>query len=169
MSSRTPALRRTVLGMPRSAGLTVNLPRAPTDREWDLIVTDLRATFGAIGGERSDRSSRQWWNGNLHALVEPTATGYRLRLGTVKGDAVAVTGIGIGGLVMAVVVFLASMLGDATDLAGALALALMGAGALGFNALRLPRWSRERQLQMESIAERTLALLGEPGTGPSRE
>lgn len=166
---RGPAKQSTVLGLPRSAGLSVDLPRAPTDREWDLIVTDLRETFGAIGRERSDRSSRQWWNGNLHALIEPTASGNRLRLGTVKGDAVVVTGIGIGGIVMAMVVFLASVLGgDATDLVGALAIALMGAGALGFNALRLPRWARERQLQMESIAERTLALIG-PGTEPSPE
>jgi hypothetical protein len=41
-----------------------------------------------------------------------------------------------------------------------LAIASMGAGALAFNAVRLPRWARTRERQMQGIAERTLALLG---------
>jgi hypothetical protein len=36
----------------------------------------------------------------------------------------------------------------------------MGAGAFAFNALRLPRWARLRERQMQEVAERTLALLG---------
>src|SRR3954449_6387158 len=36
-------------GMPVSVGRTVELPRAPTDREWELLVAELRETFGAHG------------------------------------------------------------------------------------------------------------------------
>ena len=78
---------RTSLGVPISVGLTVDLPRAPTDREWDMLVAELRTTFRARGRVESTGGSRQWVNGNLHAYVEPTQSGYRLRMGTLKGNA----------------------------------------------------------------------------------
>jgi hypothetical protein len=50
--------------------------------------------------------------------------------------------------------------GDAVgDLAAALMLGGMGAGTFAYNALRLPRWAREREEQMEYIIERTRALI----------
>jgi len=42
---------------------------------------------------------------------------------------------------------------------GILAIGSMGAGAFAFNALRLPRWARLREQQMQDVAARTLALL----------
>src|SRR5690606_21476228 len=42
---RLPAL----LGMPGSVHRTVQLPRLPSDREWELLLGDLRATFAARG------------------------------------------------------------------------------------------------------------------------
>jgi hypothetical protein len=36
---------------------------------------------------------------------------------------------------------------------------LIGGGALGPNLLRLPRWARERESQMEDVAGRTRALI----------
>lgn len=62
---------RTQFGMPIGVGRTVNLPRAPTDAEWEALVTDLRQTFHARGKEWSSGNARQWSNGNLFAYVEP--------------------------------------------------------------------------------------------------
>ena len=161
--------RRTELGMPLSAGHVVELPRALTDREWAVVVADLRETFGARGNEVSQGATRQWANGNLHALVEPTRTGYRLRLGTVKGNALALNRMGGFGIVMGLFVALGLGLGGEplAALPGALALGGMGVGALAFNALRLPRWVRLRERQMQEIAERTRALIASAPVDPS--
>src|SRR5215207_7368086 len=105
--SQPPLPRRTELGMPMSAAHIVELPRALTDREWALVVADLRETFSARGKESSQGDTRLWSNGNLHAFVEPTRTGYRLRLGTVKGDAMALNRMGGFGIAMGMVVGLA--------------------------------------------------------------
>jgi hypothetical protein len=45
-------------------------------------------------------------------------------------------------------------------LVNAMIFAAMGAAALGFNALRLPRWALEREQQMEYLAARARALIG---------
>jgi hypothetical protein len=42
--------RGTTLGLPSSVGHVVALPRNPTDREWELLVAELRTTFG-VGGD----------------------------------------------------------------------------------------------------------------------
>lgn len=163
---RTAQPVRTLLGMPISAGRTIDLPRAPTDREWAMLVADLRETFHAQGRDQSRGDVRTWTNGNLHASIEPTATGYRLRLGTVKGDAGSVNAIGISAIALAVILFLATVLNS--DIAQAMfapiVLGSMGAATLGYNALRLPRWAEEREEQMARIAARAQELIrGEEG------
>jgi hypothetical protein len=156
---RPPIPRRTDLGMPVSAAHIVDIPRPLTDREWSLVVADLRETFGAWGREGSQGETRMWWNNNLHAVVEPTHTGYRLRLGTLKADGFAMNRVGMVAIAMSVVVaFVVG--GNADALPGVLAIGSMGAGVFAFNALRLPRWARLRERQMQEVAERTLALLG---------
>lgn len=153
--------RQTHLGMPISVGRTVELPRAPTDREWELLVGELRNTFSAQGKDESRGNLRAWTNGNLHAYVEPTEAGYRFRLGTLKGDAVALNLSGIGGMLLAgiilpVLLFTGQSMEElfAPGLIGA-----MGAAVFAHNALRLPRWAHEREEQMEYIAERVRALI----------
>jgi hypothetical protein len=167
--SHTAGPRRTELGMPVSVARTTALPRALTDREWALLVTDLRETFHARGRESSQGDLRQWSNGNLHAYVEPTATGYRLRLGTVKGNALALNRMGAGGILMALVMLIVLLIGgnSTDDYVAALLLGGLGAGAFAFNALRLPRWAGEREAQMESIISRTLGMLEEGTDRPS--
>ncbi|WP_420125848.1 hypothetical protein [Longimicrobium sp.] len=161
---RRGAVRRTTLGMPVAVGQTVDLPRAPTDREWEMIVADLRETFGARGRLGSREDVREWHNGNLHAYVEPTLTGYRLRLGTQKGDAAGLNQMGAFGLVFAllwvVVFFLRGGLG--AELFVPLMMSAMGGAALAYNALRLPGWALEREAQMEQVAARVRVLLGAP-------
>ncbi|HEU0077707.1 MAG TPA: hypothetical protein VFQ76_08685 [Longimicrobiaceae bacterium] len=159
---RRNSLRRTDMGMPFSVRRTVDLPRAPTDREWEVLVAELRETFNARGRDGSHGGLREWSNGNLHARVEPTETGHRLRLGTTKTNAVALNRMGAAGLVMAVVVLMVLALSGTLpeSLFLPLMLIAMGGGALGYNAVRLPGWAREREEQMERIAARALALLG---------
>ena len=75
-------------------GRTVELPRALTDQERNRLVIDLRETFDAKGKIRDEGAFKQWTNSNLQALLEPTETGQRLRLRTVKGDARSFQGMG---------------------------------------------------------------------------
>lgn len=159
---RRGAVRRANLGMPVSVGRTVDLPREPTDREWEMIVADLRETFGARGRLGSREDVREWHNGNLHAYLEPTTTGYRLRLGTTKGDAVGLNRMGATGLIMALVwlvVFLVGYGPSQAPLVGPLLMFAVSAAALGYNALRLPGWALEREAQMEQVGARARELI----------
>jgi hypothetical protein len=167
LDARRSALpRRYHLGMPMAVGRIADLPRAPTDREWDLMLAECRATFRAHGQDVSRGSVRGWRNGNLHAYVEPADEGYRLRLGSLKGDATAVTMLGAAGILLGLVIFLVLLAtGDlAAELVKPLVLILLGGGTLGYNALRLPGWAREREEQMEEVAARARELLG---SGPT--
>ena len=152
--------RRTYMGMPVAVGRVVELPRAPTDREWELLLTDLRETFGAHGRDRSQGGLRAWTNGNLHAYVEPTESGHRLRLGTMKSNAPVFGGLGIAGVVfgtlIALLIYSGLLQGHAS---GGVIVAIMGAAALAVNALSLPRWAGEREEQMERIAARARSLI----------
>jgi hypothetical protein len=167
---RRPALlstRATQLGIPYAVGRTVDLPRAPTEREWELILADLRETFQARGKTGGSGLSRHWTNSNLHAYVEPAGDGYRLRMGTKKGDAAPLTIAGgillaVGVVTSVMAVLAETFTGDVGDLAILIA---TGLGLLTANAIRLPPWARTRERQMEEIAARTLALLEEPPAG----
>jgi len=75
------------LEFPFTVEHTVDLPGPLSDEDWELLVADLRETFRASGEVSRDGSLRQWRNGNLHAHIEPTNTGHRLRLRTRKGNA----------------------------------------------------------------------------------
>lgn len=159
---RSALPRRTDLGMPVSASRSVDLPRAPTDREWALLVGELRETFSARGQDRSSGELREWSNGNLHASIAPAEEGYRFRVRTVKGNAVALNRVGILALVMAVVMLMALALSGGLEegLFIPLLFMMMGTGALASNAVRLPGWAREREAQMEYITARAQALIG---------
>lgn len=154
---------RTFFGLPIGVGRTIELGRRLTDEEWERLVVDLRETFDARGTVRQDGSLRQWTNGNLQALLEPTETGHRVRLRTVKGDA---RGMMIGGVSMfgaGAVSLLAAVFQGTVD-AGMLSslgfLATMGAGMFGAGALRLPGWARARRQQMQEIAHRLTSAEG---------
>jgi len=156
--------RGAFLGVPTSVGRVVDLPRALSDREWEVLVGELRETFGARGKVTSHGGIREWTNGNLHAFLEPTATGDRLRLGTRKGNAMALITMGTLGLVIGlslVTLFVFEELGRAALVLPVL-MAAVGGGTLVANAIRLPRWARKREEQMEYIAGRVGALLREP-------
>jgi hypothetical protein len=160
--------RRTYLGMPISVGRIVELPRAVTDREWEILVGEFRETFGARGRVASHGGVREWTNGNLHVFLEPTETGHRLRLRTLKGGAKALMTLGVAGLATALILLTVILTTGTSPVSRELALifsAGIGGAALASNALSLPRWAREREGQMEYIAGRVGALLGERPQG----
>jgi hypothetical protein len=160
---RGRAASRRLLGLPIGVERTVTLDRRLTDEEWERLVVELREVFNARGTVRTQGSLRQWTNGNLQALLEPTPTGDRLRLQTVKGSARA--WMGAGGLTAGVGVA-AAMAGAAAgqlghSVPGVVFLLVTGLGMFANGALQLPGWARVRRRQMEEIATR-LALPEEP-------
>lgn len=148
--------RRRLLGLTIGVGRSVALERRVSTDEWERLVVMVRETFDARGNVKSEGGLRQWTNGNLQVLVEPTEHGDRLRMRTVNGS--AQTAILVGLAVMAVPALVAAValvaglpdLGDRLrDLAP---LGLMGAASLGVGLSRLRGWARTRLQQMDAIA-----------------
>lgn len=169
-----PPPPRRLLGLPLGVERTVQLGRKINDDEWERIVVLLRETFNARGKMTGQGSLRQWTNGNLQALLEPTANGQRLRLRTVKGNAM---GQLVGGIALSSfsgAMLLASQVAGATSDNGRLMatgfMGVMGVAMFATSALGLPRWARTRQQQMDAIAatlEREFALPLPPGEQPT--
>jgi hypothetical protein len=152
------ATTRRLLGLPIGVGRTVDLDRKLTQEDWERLVVDLRETFDARGRLREEGSFRQWTNGNLQVLLEPTDRGHRLRLRTLKGAAVGWIGGGLAVLGGAVAVFIAMAVNGTIADPGALSslgfLGAMGLGMLSVAAIQLPGWARTRRRQMEEVAAR---------------
>lgn len=152
---------RTLLGLPISVGRTVTLPRRLGEPEWERLVVDLRTTFDARGRLQQEGGFRQWTNGNLQALVEPTEQGSRVRMRTLNEMARVWMVMGLGVLGVAAATLLVTVAGNAPLDSGRwgafLSLGVAGAGLLALGAARLPGWARTRRLQMEEIAARLAA------------
>jgi hypothetical protein len=159
---------RTLLGFPIGVGRTIELDRQLSAEEWERLVVDLRETFDARGKVSSEGRFRQWTNGNLQVLVEPTPTGDRIRLKTVNGNARVFMNTGLAAIGMAAVVTVITAIGgwDPAALRGVVFLATVGAGLFGVGALRLPGWARLRRRQMEGVAARL--ALAEPSSPSNR-
>ena len=154
------------LGMTTGVGHTVHLARKLTDEEWERFVAQVRETFNAQGTMSSQGSLRQWSNGNLQVLLEPTDTGHRVRFRTVKGNAPWTF---TGGLLFTA----ASVIGETTAVLTGVAhdiglvsffgvIGAIGIGAVATTAVRLPRWAGERKAQMEELAMRVSAMALKP-------
>lgn len=154
---------RTFLGLPLGVGRTIELDRRLTDEEWDRLVAELRTTFDARGVVRQEGSLRTWSNGNLQALLEPTATGHRLRLRTVRGGARQLMMVGVAmagvGTVATVAAAISGAVGNASFLSSQITLALTGIAMFGIGAIPLPGWARIRRKQMDQIADRVGAKM----------
>src|SRR5688500_1365479 len=140
-------VRRSFFGLPIGVGRTVEFDGPLSDLEWERLVADLRETLEARGVVRYDGPFRQWTNGNLQALVEPTPNGHRIRLQTSKGDSRALMtgGLGMLGAAAATLLILAATGGHGNADTGAGFLALIGLGMFGIGALRLPGWARSEE------------------------
>jgi plasmid stability protein len=155
--------RGTTLGLPTSIGRVVPLPRIPSDREWELLVAELRTTFGGKGSITSHGGLREWSHGTLHAFIEPTETGHRLRLADSNA---AVAGIVLGGFFLAFNLLILVLLLGKDDPGFRLAIpaffALIGGSLVAGSALSLPRWAREQERRMEHISRHAVSLLAPP-------
>lgn len=150
------------LGMTTGVGHTVHLARKLTDEEWERFIAEVRETFDARGRMSSEGSLKQWSNGNLQVLLEPTEAGHRVRFKTVKGNAPWTLS---GGLVLTA----ASLIGETTAVLTGVAhdlglvgffgvLGAIGIGTAASTAFRLPRWVRTRKTQMETLGARVSAM-----------
>lgn len=150
----------TLMGLPIGVARTVVLERRLDDEAWERLVVDLRETFRARGSVRVDGSLRQWTNGNLQVLVEPWGDGQRVRMRTRNANAQAL--VVSGGVLLAftgvigAIAAVGDMLLVARTLLGLGTLAALSGGVFAAGAFRLPGWARERQDQMDAIAERLL-------------
>lgn len=157
---------RKLLGAPIGVGRTVQLDRALTEKEWARLVVDLRDTFDAKGRVEHNGPFRQWTNGNLQALLEPTESGELLRLQTLKGDAYMTLGAGPALAFVGMLLFMLAVLaGDAATLRSLIMFGAIGGSGLGMflsGRLTLPRWAETRELQMEGVAQRLADAINRP-------
>ncbi|MEO5568795.1 MAG: hypothetical protein ABIR92_09895 [Gemmatimonadaceae bacterium] len=147
---------RRFIGFPIGVGRSVELDRKISEQEWEQIVVDLRQTFDARGRLKQEGGFRQWTNGNLQALLEPTPTGTRLRLKTYNANARAFM---VAGLVFAgfgAAPLIATIAAGVTDIrwTSMVEMGVIGAALFAFGSLRLPGWARLRQRQMGEVFTR---------------
>jgi hypothetical protein len=156
--------RGTTFGLPTSVGRIVSLPRSPSDREWELLIAELRTTFGEKGEVTSHGSLREWSSGTLHAFIEPTETGHRLRLA--DSSLATVGGIAMGGFFLAFALLILVVLLGKDDpgfrFAVPVFFSLIGGTLVAGSVMALPRWAREQERRMEHITTHALSLLAPP-------
>jgi hypothetical protein len=163
------APRATFVGLPHAVGSSIALPRSPSDPEWELLVAELRTTFGVKGEMTSQGGLREWTHGSIHALIEPTESGYRLRLTDSRASAIA--GVVFGGILLALATFMLVVLlskgGVTYRLFGPAFFGLIGGGVISASLMTLPGWARRQEQRMEQINSRVLALLSGGATKDS--
>jgi len=159
--------RATLLGLSVGVARTADVPGPLTDAAWDRLVVDLRATFQAAGTVKRDGSLREWRNGNLHVLAEPTESGYRLHFRTRKGNAQQSLTLSFFFLLIGAV-FLSLFAAQGASEPGMMVIMSLfiaaGLGGAGVTAYQLPRWAEERERQMEAIAARAIERAAAPST-----
>lgn len=157
-----PSEHATIIGLPIGVSRTIQLDRPMSDNEWERLVVMLRETFRAQGRVRAEGTLRSWSNGNLHVMLEPTATGQRLRLSTRKGNAATNVFLGGASMFAGLTLLFSSSGANPTMrmLAGGL-FAVMGIGVVASMYVTLPKWARTRSTQMEALAAKATEILDE--------
>lgn len=150
-----------VLGLPIGVSRIVDLPRAPTDREWEQLISHFRTTFGVQGHATTSGGLREWSHGSLHISVEPTDRGQQLRLGTRNEAALALNGLGIVLSGMSLFTTVAAVAAGKPEKGLVVFSAFGGAALVSFvaNVVRAPGWARARAAELQSVAEHTVELL----------
>ncbi|MDQ6717038.1 MAG: hypothetical protein M3Z17_01685 [Gemmatimonadota bacterium] len=152
-----PAPIAKFIGVPIGVARTVEIDRPLNESEWERLVADLRTTFSANGKLRYDGPFRQWTNGNLKAVVEPTSAGSRIRLQTTNGNArtmmtIGIVFLGVGGATF--ITDAAASGASAASASGLELMALLGIGFFAAGALRVSGWARQRALQFDEVLAR---------------
>lgn len=163
------APRRSIVGIPVSVGRTAPLPGPLSDRAWELLVVEMRDLFQARGKTESHGRLRQWTNGNLQVLLEPSAEGYQLRMRTTSQRVQArLTGGAVFGAVGSLLLFM-QFLAPATDpgdMVVALVMLVAGVVLNLFNAVDSRRWADTREEQFARLALRAAELADDPDQQP---
>ena len=148
-----------LLGIDIGVARTIELPRRMTGMEWHALVGDLRQTFKAKGKLHESDAFREWSNGNLHIMVEPSGDRHRLRMRTLKGLARELM---VGGgtltamaLIGALILLITGSAGQEMVMLPAL-LILMGFAMAAAGYAQVPGWARTRGRQMEEIGQRVV-------------
>ncbi|GAB5520228.1 MAG: hypothetical protein RhofKO_24790 [Rhodothermales bacterium] len=149
----------TYLRVPIGVSHTVDLPGSLSEANWHRVVAECQATFQADGKQRHTRTTREWYNGNLKIIAEPSESGHRLRMRTIKSDAkglILMSAIfGVMGLVFTLLRFVN---GVGTDLPETGIVFFWSGLAMGLvTALQQPGWARKREQQMATLAEKATA------------
>lgn len=157
--------RGTSLGLPTSVGRIVPLPRGPSDDEWELLISELRTTFGGKGEVTSHGRLRVWSHERVEVFIEPTETGYRLRMTDANA---AVGGVFLGGFFMAFALLIFVVLLGKVDPGFRFAVpaffSLIGGGMVAGSALALPKWASLQERRMEHISRHAVSLLASPSS-----
>jgi hypothetical protein len=155
---------RMVVGLEVGVGRTVELDRPLTEAEWNRLVVDLRETFDAPGKVSEHGQFKQWTNGNLQALLEPTPTGQRFRLKTFKASAMGMMRAGLGMLgVTSAILTVLYLRGQPFFAGGLWPTFFVGLGLLVVGALQVPGWAKLRKRQIEELTERlAIAVASSP-------
>ncbi len=148
---RVPVKR--FLGLPIGVERSITLERTVGDAEWEQLVVQLRHVFNAKGRVSAYGNFREWTNGNLQALLEPTPSGHRLTLRTSKGSARSAIGVGSAIAGVSAVVGISAAAGGhlGASMPGFLILAIVGSSMAVSNAVQLPGWASRRGRQMDAI------------------
>lgn len=171
LDARPGALQReTSLGAPVRIGRVVELPRAPTEREWHVLVAELRQSRDAAGRMISHGEAREWTDGRLHVFLEPSAAGHQLRFTARRREEMEIVWLGGAAVVLGLVLLVtraldAATVGPVLELLIPGVLAALGLGSLGGRTLRLRRWAKETELEMARIARRARVLVEGPEGG----
>ena len=159
---------RRFFGLPIGVERSITLDRALSDAEWEQLVVQLREVFHARGRLNAYGNFREWTNGNLQALLEPTPVGHRLTLRTSKGSARSRIGVGAAMLAVSAALGVSAALSGhlIASMPGFLVLATVGGGMAGSSAVQLPGWASRRGRQMDAIIASVAERERKPGLLP---
>lgn len=150
------------LGIPIGVSRSILLEDTFSDSDWEKLVIDLRKTFKARGKTRQEGNIREWWNGNLHAYVEPTSKGFELRLETKKQNMLGLLYAGVAYIFVSIVMLIAMSSQADIRLSYAFLMSglfmITGIGMATSVIATQPRWASKRERQMEAICKRAVSL-----------
>lgn len=168
-----PTSVQSMAGAPLKIARTIRFGCEVDDQAWARMVVLLQETFAARGRLRTDGALREWSNGNLRAVLEPTAQGHQLRLSTRKSNAGALRIFGnvsiVGALLVGLLMLAVNTVQGAPPpqglpLLGVLMPALIGVGVRLADSVNRRAWGRERARQFDALPGQLRDLLP-PGTG----
>ena len=149
------------LGVPVSVDRTIDVSETFSEKDWDLLVTDLHEHFNTPGNSEKEGSRWRWFNGHMHVLAEPHAEGYRIHFRSHNAPRKGLMAMSTIFFVMGL--FFMLMLGLKGDLFTNMAktvfvsmFSVAGLAAFGGVAATLPGLRRRQGSQIDQVIRRIL-------------